>query len=94
MTAITLTVISVLALRQVRQGGDATAVHVTSSTTQSRVTEGVMPMGGLVGQHRESLRAAAAQAEARTTTRGGLAERYAEQRAAARAAVRTASIMR
>ena len=54
-----------------------TAVPVTT-TSSNTSSEGVAPLGGLAEQYRDEQQAQAARDAARVTTRGGLAERYAE----------------
>ena len=81
-TAATLAVLGGALLWQVQPTSETAAPRAT--TTSSRTSEGVAPLGGLAELYREQREAAAATATARVTTRGGLAELYGEQQAAAR----------
>ena len=78
-------------LWQARSTGEIAAPVATNTISTSR--EGVAPLGGLAERYREQQEAAAAAAAARVTTRGGMAELYAEQEADGRSAIELESRM-
>ena len=75
--AASLAVLGGALLWQVRPISETTVP--TTTTTISTSGEGVAPLGGLAEQYRDEQRAAAAAVAARVTTRGGMAELYAER---------------
>jgi hypothetical protein len=86
-TALTVVALGGAAFWGLRPSGE-TGVPATVHTTSS-MSEGALPKGGLAEQNDEMRRATI---EA-VTPRGGMAELYAEQAAAARAAVATVYIV-
>jgi hypothetical protein len=84
-TAAGLAVLGGALLWQARPASETAAPVATTSVASYR--EGAAPLGGLAEQYRDEAAAQAAREAARVTTRGGLAELYAERQAAARAEV-------
>lgn len=81
-TAATIALVGGALLWQARPATE-TAMPATATTGSTFVgstfNEGVAPLGGLAEQAREAQQAEAARAAARVTTRGGMAEFYAER---------------
>ena len=83
-TAATLALVGGTILWQTRPTSEMTAAVATTISTRS---EGIAPLGGLAEQYRDVQQAQAAREAARVTTRGGMAEPYAEQETDMRANV-------
>ncbi len=76
--AASLVVLGGALLWQARPDSETTAPVATTSSGRT-INEGVAPMGGLAEQYQAQQAAAETAAAARVTTRGGMAEFYAEQ---------------
>jgi hypothetical protein len=91
-TALMLLVVGAAAVRLAQPHTESPAAGERAIRT-SVSSEGAVPLGGLAEQQREEQRTRAAGEAARVSTRGGLAELYAEQAARARAAAPTVYIV-